>query len=932
MRGLRSKTNAFYNAVSELFEYVIVALCETWLTDGINNSELFPNNYVVYRKDRSIADTGRSRGGGVLLAINNELKSTSVDLSQFCSTVSPYIDIVCCKIFLLSRVLYVFVLYLPPALTVRDYEQFFDNFILMDFIYDSNVLIIGDFNISELAVDKDRRLCKELNNFTEILNMQQRNNILNGDERLLDLVITNLTCVVQRDSFPLVAEDNFHPSLCIYITQPSPQKKFVERNKNLASYNFRRANYPLLYDALLNVDWSPLEDVSDINIACDIFYRLLYAVLDRFVPRFKNQQNRQYPPWFSQEIRKDIRCKERYFKRYRKFKAQADLIHYRRLRLIIKKKIITAYNTYIQQTEINIKTDSRKFWTFVKAKKGTSCLPGVITTDNALITDPQLIANAFGDYFSSVFSAPLQQQALNSVLPLLDVRMSLITENEIDIAIRKLKNKSTCGIDNIPSFLVKDCRIVFIRPLFYLYNLIFSSSTYPDVWKVARITAIHKSGDPCLLNNYRPISILCCFSKVFELLLFEQIYAQIKNYISQYQHGFVQGRSTITNLASFSEYVAQSLDKQGQVDVIYTDFSKAFDKLDHNLLLQKLHLVGFSGPLIQFFNSYLLSRYQFVEYKGFRSPFHKVSSGVPQGSNLGPLLFVMYINDLACLLKCNKLLYADDLKIFASIMSTDDCIVLQEQLNAIHEWCSLNNLPLNSSKCKAVSFSRKSRIISFSYTIKQTVIERCTSVKDLGIYFDNQYTFTLHMSNIVTEAVKILGFIIRNSTPFTSVDTIKLLYNSFVKSKLEYGSIIWYPIYAYQINLIESVQRKLAKYILYRLDGAYPPRGIDHSELLHRCHLHSLEIRRFGFSVTFLHKLLHNNLACPLLLSKIPFHVPRLHCRTHSSFYCKRNRTDIMLKSPIFVMCKNYNTIANLCDIHFDSIRRILNFIYTKSV
>lgn len=233
------------------------------------------------------------------------------------------------------------------------------------------------------------------------------------------------------------------------------------------------------------------------------------------------------------------------------------------------------------------------------------------------------------------------------------------------------------GLDNIPSFLLRDTACILVKPLKYLFNLILNQSKFPEIWKKSRICPVFKRDDSKNVENYRPISILCNFAKTFEAVLYDRIYNSVKCIISPEQHGFMHKRSTTTNLACFTQYVSQSIDKRGQVDVIYTDFQKAFDQIDHYVLIEKLSRIGFSSKLILLMRSYLFGRNQHVEYLNIKSRQFSPTSGVPQGSNLGPLLFLIFINDLTETISCEKLLFADDMKIFYTINSINDCISLQ---------------------------------------------------------------------------------------------------------------------------------------------------------------------------------------------------------------------------------------------------------------
>ena len=220
---------------------------------------------------------------------------------------------------------------------------------------------------------------------------------------------------------------------------------------------------------------------------------------------------------------------------------------------------------------------------------------------------------------------------------------------------------------------MKDCATYLAPALILIFNGALSSGTFPDKWKISKIVPVFKSGDKCNISNYRPISLLSNLSKIFERVIHDRLYPILHQHISMYQHGFIKGRSTTTNLMHITQIIASALDNRQQVDVLYTDFSKAFDTLNHIFLLEKLSNVGLSKSLICLFHSYLSSRSSFVTYNNFHSYSFAVQSGVPQGFFLGPLFFSIFINDLISSLNCPVLAYADDLKIFTMVSNTENC-------------------------------------------------------------------------------------------------------------------------------------------------------------------------------------------------------------------------------------------------------------------
>jgi len=306
-----------------------------------------------------------------------------------------------------------------------------------------------------------------------------------------------------------------------------------------------------------------------------------------------------------------------------------------------------------------------------------------------------------------------------------NVLIKKITSKDILEAINKLPPKRSLGPDGIPPFIYKNCGELLVVPLLHIFNLIIAGSTFPRVWKESKIIPIPKSKDS---NNkielHRPITIVCTASKVFETILCDKIYNQIKHQICVQQHGFIPGRSVVTNLCHFLHALTENIDVSSQTDVVYTDFQKAFDKVDHEILIFKMYSYGFSTELVQLLKSYLSERTLILHFQNYTSRPFIATSGVPQGSHLGPLLFNLFINDLPEIIKnSNVLLYADDLKIFKRIQNHSDTTTLQSDLDSLATWCDRNNLPLNLKKCSQITFTKKFQPVKSQYFIGDSPLQ-----------------------------------------------------------------------------------------------------------------------------------------------------------------------------------------------------------------
>lgn len=315
-----------------------------------------------------------------------------------------------------------------------------------------------------------------------------------------------------------------------------------------------------------------------------------------------------------------------------------------------------------------------------------------------------------------------------------------------------------------------------------------------------------KSGSRHNIENYRPINILSVPSKIFESIVAAKISESFRHVITSNQHGFCAQRSTLTNLFTFTEHIIESFEEGFVVHAVYTDFRKAFDTVDHSVLKIKLSKYGIRDPLLSWLYSYIDNRVQSVVLKGVKSTGYIASSGVPQGSIIGPLLFNIFINDIVNNIQSNCLLYADDLKVYKKIRSHNDIVTLQSDIHEIEEWCTQNNMKLNADKCKVVCFSRKMSSFVPSYILDALPLEIVDVIKDLGVLLDSKLSFHMHIDFITSKTRKLLGCLKRWTADFKDIRAILILYNSLVRSNLEYNSIIWCPYYNIHITRLEAVQ------------------------------------------------------------------------------------------------------------------------------
>ncbi|XP_063930365.1 uncharacterized protein LOC135142575 [Zophobas morio] len=674
---------------------------ETWLHEGVANSELFPMGYNVFRCDRLT-----SRGGGVLIAIKDKYSACCV----ISKSPIPEIELVAVQISSGLQSFVIASLYIPPGLVHNIYDRLLE-YLEATIAFTHPVLITGDFSIPEFVDCLNGMGMSYLFNifkhFLSLNSLTQWNTILNHNARLLDLVVSTKDVItnISKEEFPLVREDLHHPCLSINITVKLVESSYFRNNPNSFYFNFKKADLVGLYSSISTFEWSKIEEIKQVDTACNYFYDVLFDLFSQFVPLSSGHSKRHnYPIWFTKSIIDAIKQRRYHWNKYKKTGIINHLDKHKELRRKIKYDIRNAYSSFLKNAEHSIKDNPKNFWTFVNNKKNQSRIPGNMISDGNTFTSSQDIVDAFGHLFAGVFSSSdnhICGQYCDNIrcefcdkkcCPSLQLKSSCesssvlhpfkINESDVVKAVKRIKSNNIAGPDRVPAFIVSDCISCFVVPLLHIFNLIIKTSVYPSSWLISRVCPVFKNGDKFDINNYRPIAILSNFAKLFESILSNVIYAHVVNFISNDQHGFIKGKSTSTNLFEFTQLVSQALDNRLQVDVIYTDLTKAFDKVHHCILLKKLQRFGFCASLVSLLKAMVMNRFQYVEYNGYKSREFSCNSGVAQGSNLGPLLFIIFFNDISEYINSKFFVYADDLKLIKFINSSSDCYDLQDSIDS----------------------------------------------------------------------------------------------------------------------------------------------------------------------------------------------------------------------------------------------------------
>ena len=348
-------------------------------------------------------------------------------------------------------------------------------------------------------------------------------------------------------------------------------------------------------------------------------------------------------------------------------------------------------------------------------------------------------------------------------------------------------------------------------PLTNFFNFTLSRGNIPNDWKVANVVPILKSGKNNLADNYRPISLTSVVVKMLERLIHKHIMKYLTDFqlLNNNQHGFRPSRSCVTQLLQLVHEWLQALDKLGSVDAVFLDFAKDFNKVSHAHLLYKLECYGIKSQILNWLRDFLTSRKQRVVIEGQASDWLSVTSGVPQGSRLGPLLFLAYINDLPYSVTCNSGLFADDTVLHRLIENGSDCDLLQEDLTSASKWFKSWLVTLKTEECEVLHITRKKDPIRYQYSLNNILLPEVDHHKHLGLWLES---WDYHINSICAKANKVLG-LIKRTFGFSNKTGIKTAFKALVIPILEYACPVWNPYLVKHIQAIEAIQRRASRLI-----------------------------------------------------------------------------------------------------------------------
>lgn len=642
---------------------------------------------------------------------------------------------------------------------------------------------------------------------------------------------------------------------------------------------FTKKNKIKFQECLSEVDWRCLlYDHNDINLCYNNFITTLLSHYNKCFPltRISRRACRD-KKWITVGLKNSSRVKNKLYEKWRKSRNKEDEEKYKAYKKVFIKVLKSAEISYYNK-QFDAKINSiKRLWTNLNrvcsAKKNSAHIPVIdkLLVSGVELTDPVKIANSFNKYFCSVGpdlvkNLPKASTSYTDYLgfPLPNsIFVDSITFDEVFSLVLSLKCNKSCGHDGFGANLLKENAHLLCAPLVYIYNLSLADGVIPDSLKIAKIVPIFKKGDRNVPSNYRPISLLSVFDKLLEKIVYKRIYQFFQKYnvIYKYQFGFRKNHSTSLALLEVVDACYKNLDNNNKILGIYFDLQKAFDTCDHQILLHKLYHVGIRGVMHNWLKNYLYNRKQYTFCNGVSSDMGNITCGVPQGSVLGPLLFLVYMNDIyrAVPNNCIKL-FADDTNLFifdSSFVQLE--IRANVCLEKMHAWFVANKLSLNADKTCYTLFSNKSRnknIGNLNLFINNTKIARVVSCKYLGVNIDELLSWKIHIDYIYKKLVKFSGIFykLRGIVP---VFCLRKLYFSFVQPYILYGIEVYANVRSSALNKLHKLNNKLLRILQDKklrtpVNHLYTAYNILPITLLHEMKI-----------LTLVHKFIHHNHLLP---------------------------------------------------------------------
>ena len=805
-------------------ELDVIGMCETRLTES--SSSLYKvRGYELFCRNRNV------NGGGVL--IYSKIKNKPFLIEEF-SLMETYLESVFLRLTVGGENFIVGNLYRPPNKDIDLFTLKLSSILekISNEYPHFKVILMGDFNIDLLKIAENIKyfnyysaVCSQ--GYSPCINRPTR--VTATTHTIIDNIWIKNVGIEESKSGIIFSEISDHFPIFLKVPINVPR---VDNSETYVSYEYRLRNEQcdLNFRLLLEqIDFENYYEINDVEVLYNTFANDLNLAYNSAYPvvRRKKKVLDLGKPYINSELRSRIIFKHKLQKKYRKYPLTFGE-EYRRVRNDLNKSLGLAKKLYYQKKLESGKNNPKHSWKVVGEVLGSKQKQSSIIelkNDNETIVNPVAIANLSNDFFTNI-GTNLSQNFINSNsfmsylnVPINDsFSFSTVTLDELTAVMNNLESSSP-GHDNIPISAYKNNIDILGVIILYICNKSLSQGIFPDQLKVAKITPVHKNGDRKCIGNYRPISVLNSFSKIIEKIVVNQLnnYLQFNSILSNCQFGFRAALSTENAIQKFLNDIYTVFSRSEYAICIFMDLCKAFDTVNHRILLQKLSYYGICGNAHRWFTSYFCNRQQFVSIGTSKSSLRRVSCGVAQGSIVGPLLFILYMNDIVRSSSILKfLLYADDTSLVHHSRDINELVTtVNTELDHVAGWFHHNQLTLNVEKTNYVIFcSRRSTDLNISsICIGDCVLARVYEARFLGIILDPQLKFDLHLLHVVKKLAKFVP-IMNKIRDYFNTSTLKLLYHAIVYPNFIYCISAWGGVNKTTLAAVNIMQKGIIRAML----------------------------------------------------------------------------------------------------------------------
>ena len=864
---------------------MFISLTETWLYESHRDAEIEIPGYTLHPKNREgrTKKKGCRASGGVGLYLRDDL-ATSSDISFSFSNGETEAAVVTIPI--LNAI--VIVVYRSPTNDTTKFSPLIRK--LRSYLQGlptpaPDILLMGDVNLPHAdwesgesrpsANPAEKTMTQDLFGLAnEFFLVQQLEGSTHRAGNLLDLLFTNNAQLINRyEITPCPRSD--HHLIDVHVAYKSNVTAYTDNEPLPAPEGFWALNFlsedvdwSSLSDALANHDWTAefRHKTSDECLAQLVSVSQSYST-ENVPPRTKPPTESKSKPQRCRRERRLLRRKRGRLKRqYHLATLSHTKAHYYRLLIANERKLHDLDVSDLHKRENDaiskIKTNPKYFFSYAKSlsKAKVGIGPLICNRTKTLVASPKLMSEILSSQYASAFSTPSSPPVSfpDDDATSTPHRIENVTfdESEIVAAINTLSATSAAGPDGFPAILLKRCSQALSNPLATILRKSIDEGSVPSMCKVANIIPVHKGKSKAAAKNYRPIALTSIISKIFEKVIRSHLVTYLAefNLFNPSQHGFRANRSCLSQLLDHCDRIQHLLTEGKGVDVIYLDFAKAFDKVDHNITLAKLKSLGITGRLGRWLQSFLLGRQQTVIVEGRPSDPHPVLSGVPQGSVLGPLLFLILIGDIDQNIAESFLAsFADDTRVGHEIREPADAVGLQSDLNSVFKWAESNNMEFNSDKFELIKY-RPTAVSPFSthyYANDNSEIAEKSSLRDLGVTLQNDCSYSEYIHSQCQSVRGTIGWVLRtfHTRQLTPMMT---LWKQVIRFHLEYASQLWSPAKLGDIQSIEILQSSFLRHIP-------SVRHLNYWEQLKSLKLYSLQRRRERYTVIYVWRILEGH-------------------------------------------------------------------------